>query len=394
MATTWANDVEDLLEQAVANATIPGAAVAITDAGGATEVATAGTLRIGGDTPVVQDTMFRVMSMTKALASVAALQLIEQGRLELDQTVASVLPGYGELKVLDGFDGDEPRLREPRQQATIRQLLSHTAGHGYGFLNAKLLRYHEITGHPDPFSGLRANLTVPLVADPGTEWNYGINTDWLGQVVEAVSGQDLAAYLQENLFGPLGMSDTTFAPTEAQRARLMAIHDRTPDGGLAVSAIEAPVAEPEFWPAGHGAYSTAGDYARFMAALLADGELAGTRILRPETVEMAFTDQLGDIPFPAVIPSTLPAISNDVVAAPFAQSWGLGFHLFTEDLPGMRRAGSGDWAGLFNCYYWIDRKSGIAAAYLTQVLPLIDAAIIENALAVEVAIYAGVGAAA
>jgi CubicO group peptidase (beta-lactamase class C family) len=392
MAITWANGIEQLLEQAAADATVPGAAVAVTDASGSTELATAGRLRIDEETPVSAETMFRLMSMTKALGSVAALQLVEQGRLELDQTVASVLPAFGELKVLDGFDGDQPRLREPRQQATIRHLLSHTAGHGYGFLNADILRYHEVTGHPDPFSGLRASLQVPLVADPGTEWNYGINTDWLGQVVEAVSGQDLAAYLEEHLFGPLGMTDTTFAPTAEQRGRLMSIHQRTEDGGLALSEIEAPVAEPEFWPSGHGAYGTARDYARFMAAVLAGGELDGARILAPETIEMAFSDQLGAIKIQEVLHSTLPPISNDIVSAPFAQSWGLGFHLFNEDVPGMRRAGSGDWAGLFNCYFWIDRASGVAAAYLTQVLPFFDGQILANLQAVEASIYAGVTA--
>src|SRR5262249_9029488 len=149
-------------------------------------VSSAGVLAVGGDEPVTDATMFRLMSMTKAFASVAALQLIEQGRLELDQQVASVLPEWAELKVLEGFAGATRRLREPASQATIRQLLNHTAGHGYGFCNADLLRYHTVTGAPDPFSGKRAYLQAPLVADPGASWHYGINTDWLGQVVEAV----------------------------------------------------------------------------------------------------------------------------------------------------------------------------------------------------------------
>jgi CubicO group peptidase (beta-lactamase class C family) len=252
-----------------------------------------------------------------------------------------------------------------------------------------LLRYHELSGLPDPLSGLRAGLQAPLVAEPGTEWNYGISVDWLGQVIESISGQDLATYLEENVFAPLGMNDTTFAPSQEQRSRMMAIHSRTPDRGLAVIDIEAPVAEPEFWPSGHGAYGTAGDYSRFMAAMLGDGELAGERILRPETVQLAFTDHLGGIVLPEVIKSAQPEYSNDVPRAPFRQGYGLGFHVFTEDLPGMRHAGSGDWAGLMNCYYWIDRASGIAATFLTQVLPFFDAKIVETTLGLEQAIYAG-----
>ncbi|MBV9193676.1 MAG: beta-lactamase family protein [Solirubrobacterales bacterium] len=384
--------VQELLDQAVANDTVPGAAAVATGRDGALEHAWAGRLRLDGDAPVGGDTMFRLMSMTKAFASVAALQLIEQGRLELEQQVASVLPAFGELKVLEGFDGDRPRLRAPTRQATIRQLLTHTAGHGYAFSNRGLLRYHEVSGVPDPFRGLREGLHMPLVADPGTDWNYGINTDWLGQVIEAVSGQDLAAYLAEHVFGPLGMTDTTFAPTHEQRRRMMAIHSRTKDGGLAITDLDVPIAEPEFWPAGHGAHGTAGDYARFMAALLGEGELDGNRILRPETVALAFSDHLAGIALPQVVESAMPELANDIPSLPFSQGWGLGFHLFTEDIPGMRRAGSGDWAGLCNCYYWLDRQSGIAVAFLTQVLPFFDQRIIETLQAIEQATYTGIAA--
>jgi CubicO group peptidase (beta-lactamase class C family) len=389
MATTWASDVQEVLTAAVQGGAVPGVVVAVTGPGCELDVLTAGKLRIDEEAPVQRDTMFRLMSMTKSFASVAALQLIEQGRLRLDQDVTSVLPAFGALKILDGFDGDTPRLREPTRQATIRNLLNHTAGHGYGFCNADLLRYQQVTGTPDPFSGLRAGLNMPLVADPGTEWNYGINTDWLGQVVEAISGQDLAEYLDEHLFTPLGMSDTSFAPSNEQRARLMSVHQRMEGGHFEVTEIAAPAAAPEFWPAGHGAFGTASDYARFLAMLLNDGELDGERILKAETVELAFEDHLDGVSLPKIIRSALPAVSNDIPSAPFAQGWGLGFHLFTEDLPGMRRAGSGDWAGLCNSYYWVDRAGGVGGVFLTQVLPFFDMRTVETAGAVEATVYAG-----
>jgi methyl acetate hydrolase len=388
MTVVSSGAVERILEDAVAKRTLPGAAFVVTNADGEVIQATAGSLRVGSDAPVTTTTMFRLMSMTKAPASVGALQLIEQGKIALDQEVASILPAFGELKVLEGFDGDRPLLREPSRQATIQHLLTHMAGHGYAFNNEKLLRYHQLTGVPDPLSGLRAALQMPLVADPGTAWNYGINTDWLGQVIEEVSGQDLASYLGENVFAPLGMTDTTFAPTEDQRSRMMAIHMRAADGGLAVSDLDVPIAEPEFWAAGHAAYGTAGDYARFMAALLRGGELDGSRILRQETAELMFTDHLGAVRLPEVTKSAIPELSNDVPSPPFRQGFGLGLHVFMEDLPGMRGAGSGDWAGLCNCYYWIDRGSGIAAAFLTQVLPFYDEPIVEASLAAEQAVYA------
>jgi methyl acetate hydrolase len=391
-STSWASGVQQTLEAAVADRIMPGVATAVTGPDGMPEVMTAGTLSMAGDDAVGPDTMYRLMSMTKAFASVAALQLVERGELALDQEVVTILPAFGECQVLEGFDGDTPRLRAPARPATITHLMTHTAGHGYAFANPDLLRYHEVSGVPDPFTGLRAGLGMPLIADPGTEWNYGINTDWLGQVIEAISGQDLATYLREHVFGPLGMSQTTFAPSAEQRSRLMAIHARTPDGGLAVIDLDAPVADPEFWPAGHGSYGTAGDYGRFMAALLNDGELDGARILSPGSVDLMFSDHLGGIALPEVMETAMPELANDIPSAPFAQGWGLGLHLFTEDLPGMRRAGSGDWAGLLNCYYWIDRTAGVAVAFLTQVLPFFDAAVVETTLAVEQAIYAGIPA--
>jgi CubicO group peptidase (beta-lactamase class C family) len=330
--------------------------------------------------------------MTKALTSAAALQLVEQGRLELGQTVASALPAFGELQLLEGFDGDQPRLRKLSREPTIQHLLTHTSGLSYWFSNPDLLRWHEVTGAPDPFTGLRRCLDVPLVAEPGERWEYGVNTAWLGLVVEAVSGQPLEAYLTEHVFTPLGMSDATFTPGAAQRERLMDVHQRTADGGLERSEFDMP-AEPELAFGGEGAYATAGDYMRFLRALLRGGELDGARILRPETVDLMFTDHLEGAPLPEVMTSAIPELTNDVPSLPCKQGWGLGLHLVLEDLPGMRRAGTGDWAGLFNSYYWVDRTSGITAAIFTQLLPFFDGRIVETVLLpFEQAVYAEVGA--
>jgi methyl acetate hydrolase len=388
MSPTVPAAVEEILNRAVESGALPGASFVLTGPEGEVDEVSAGALLAGGDEPVTGDTMYRLMSMTKAVASVGALQLIEQGELRPDQEVASILPEFGELKVLDGFDGDEPRLRDQRGAATVQNLLTHTSGHGYVFLRPELVRYYEVTGLPDPISGERASLNQPLVADPGTEWNYGIGLDWLGQVIEAISGQDLSTYINEHVLQPLGMSNTTFTPSDEQRSRLMAVHSRTPDGGLTVSELDLP-AEPEYWAAGHGLHGTASDYGRFMAALLAGGELDGARILRPETVELMFTDHLGGIPLPPEgTISAVPELTNDVPPLPFAQTFGLGLHVFQEDLPGMRRAGSGDWSGLCNCYYWIDRATGAAGAFLTQVLPFYDGPVLEAVLGTEQAVYA------
>jgi CubicO group peptidase (beta-lactamase class C family) len=208
-------------------------------------------------------------------------------------------------------------------------------------------------------------------------------------VVERVTGKGLDAVLAERVWGPLGMTDTTFVPTDEQRSRLMDVHQRQADGTLAISVHDIP-REPEYWASGHGSYGTGRDYARFIAMLLA----GGGDVLKPETVELAFSDHLGGIPLPDRNVSTEPELANEFDALPFPQGWGLGFHLTLVDLPGMRSAGTGDWAGLFNCYFWVDRAAGVGAALLTQVLPFFDPGVIELLVAFEQAVYAEVGAAA
>jgi CubicO group peptidase (beta-lactamase class C family) len=369
-----------LLDGAVSKGALHGVAAVVVDRNGQLFHHAAGEAREG--------TLFRNASMTKAVATTAALQLVEQGRLSLDATVESILPEFGELSVLDGFDGDKPRLRPPASKATVRQLMTHSAGLGYFFLNEKLFRYHALTGEPNPLSGLKRSLSAPLVNDPGTAWEYGVNTDWLGLVVEKLSGQTLGSYLRQFVYGPLGMKDSTFAPGAEQRERLLRVMQRQDDGTLAPSQLDLPPTS-EWDAAGHGSYGTVEDYGRFVQAWLNDG--AG--ILKPATVEMALQNHLGEIQLPTLLKSTMPELSNDVPSLPVPQSWGLGFHLTLADLPGMRSNGTGDWAGVFNTYYWIDRSKGIGGVLMTQVLPFFDMPVVETLIGFEMAVYQQVGAA-
>ncbi|HJR90659.1 MAG TPA: serine hydrolase domain-containing protein, partial [Aeromicrobium sp.] len=343
-----------------------------------------------GANGIEPDTIFAYMSCTKALTSVAALQLIESGKLSLDDEVAAHLPEFGKLDVLEGFDGDTPVLRPPSRPVVVRELMNHTSGLSYHFTSSEIARFHEATGVPTVDSGKKAALTdAPLTNDPGTIWAYGTSTDWLGVLVEQVSGQPLDEYVDEHIAGPLGMTDLTFHPTEEQQARMMPISARMPDGTLAEMPGE-PSEVPEFWAGGHGLYGTVEAYGRLMRALLRGGELDGARILNEETVELAFSDSLRGVPMPAEgIPTSAPELSNDVPPYPFAEGWGLGFHLTLEDVPDARRAGTGDWAGLFNLYYFIDRATGVGAMLATQVLPFFDWPIVETFMQIEGTIYAG-----
>lgn len=385
--------MDELLQQAVVSGAVPGVAAIVTTPEGPTYEGYAGNLSLDSVEPVGADTIFRIASMTKALASVAAMRLVERGELDLEQTVESILPEFGELQVLDGFDGDEPRLRAPAAPATIRHLLTHTSGAGYPFNSKALARWTELTGHPHLLSGRRASLDTPLLADPGTEWVYGVSTDWLGLTVEKLTGRTLGEELREHVFTPLGMTEATFRPNKEQLARTMAVHERGADGKLVVSDLDLPL-DPEIDSGGGGLYATARDYERFVRAILRGGELDGNRILEAETVDLMLTDHLGGIPLPEFIESGDPRLTNDVQALPFKQGFGLGFNLFIEDVPGMRKAGTGNWAGLFNSYYWVDRASGMGGLLMTQVLPFFDMGVLGTLVQLEQQAYAQAGAAA
>jgi methyl acetate hydrolase len=336
---------------------------------------------------MTRDTVFRIASMTKAVTSVAAMQLIEQGKLQLDQTVASVIPAFGDLHVLVGFYGDNPALRPPTRQATIRHLLTHTSGLGYEIWNADLAKYQKVTKTPGIVSGLKAAFRNPLVADPGSIWNYGINTDWLGRVVEEMSGQTLGAYMKRNIFDPLGMKDTSFSETDEQKKRMVTVHARQADDSLAPIDFSWPTGR-EFENGGHGLVSTARDYLAFVRMLLNEGSHNGSRVLRSDTVAQMRQNHIGDL-LVTVMKSANPVMSNDAEFFPgMKKKHGLGFVINTEQWPGMRAVGSCCWAGLFNSFYWFDPTKRIAATILMQILPFADHKAMEVYTAFEKAVYA------
>ncbi|SEK58159.1 CubicO group peptidase, beta-lactamase class C family [Blastococcus sp. DSM 46786] len=380
------NAVDAVLQEAVARGAVPNAVVVAADRDGPVLESAAGSRVAGGDEPVGAGTHFRIMSMTKMVATVAALQQVEQGTLRLDAPVEEYCPEFAGLQVLDGFDGDVPRLRPPATKATVHQLLTHTAGLGYWFFDADLLRWETVTGTPNVLSGSNVIFGAPLLADPGTRFEYGINTDWVGKVVEAASGLGFDVAVKEGVTGPLGMDDTSFAPSAEHRANCVPVHMRAPDGSWQPSELDLHP-EPEYYAGGHGLYSTPRDYLRFQRALLGDGELDGARILRPETVDAAFTNQIGELDFPAAITTADPGSTADFCVGP-GHKWGYGLMLNTEDLPGRRRAGSGAWAGLCNTHFWVDRTTGITAAVYTQTLPFVAPDVHQVYVDVETALYA------
>jgi methyl acetate hydrolase len=318
---------------------------------------------------------------------VAALQLVEQGRLDLDAPVDAYRPEFAEIKVLEGFDGDTPRLRAPASRATVRHLVTHTSGLAYWFWDENVARYEQLTGLPNVVPGLIDAFTVPMVADPGTRFVYGINTDWLGRVVEAVTGQGLDVVVKEAITAPLGMDSTSFTLTAGQAATRAAVHVKDENGNWFDAGDVVNRTDPDWWAGGHGLYSTPRDYVRFERALLRGGELDGTRILARDTVDQAFRNQIGELDFPAEIPTADPASSGPLSLGP-GYKWGYGLLLNTADQPGRRRAGSGAWAGLFNTHFWIDRTTGICASIYSNSLPFIPPEGLQLYLDYETALYA------
>jgi len=318
------------------------------------------------------DTIFRLASMTKAVTSVAAMQLVEQDRLQLDQPIGSVLPELAAPQVLEGFDDNgSPRLRPAKRPITLRHLLTHTAGFGYEVWDEDLVRYVKVSGTPPTSTAKLASLRLPLVFDPGERWEYGINIDWAGRAVEAVSGQPLAVYFREHIFTPLGMKDTDYAISSAQQSRLVGVHQRKPDGGLEAITVPDPLWR-EFWSGGGGLYSTGRDYLTFLQMLLNQGRLNGVQLLRPETVALMGENQIGDIKA-GIMKTANPQRSNDVDLFPgISCRWGLGYMINTQPGPNGRSAGSLTWAGIYNTYYWLDPQKRVAGVILTQILPFAD----------------------
>jgi CubicO group peptidase (beta-lactamase class C family) len=362
--------IDDVLTQAVDSGAVPNVAAIAADRDGIIYEGAAGPRAAGSGDPMTVDTHFRIMSMTKMVATVAALQLMERGDLDLDEPIETYRPEWAEMQVLDGFDGDTPRLRAPATKATVKHLVTHTSGLGYWFWNDDLVRWEAHTGIPNVLAGEDRVLMAPLVADPGTTYEYGINTDWLGKVVEAASGSTLDVYVAEHITGPLGMTETAFLMDERQRANSTPVHLKGEGGAWEASDIDLRQ-DPEYWAGGHGLHSTPRDYLKFQRMLLGNGTSPdGVTILSDATVDAAFTNQIGDIEFPAAIATADPASSCDFNAGP-GYKWGLGLLLNTEDIPGMRRAYSGAWAGLLNTHFWVDRTTGVTGAIYTQFLPFV-----------------------
>ncbi len=380
-------NIDDMLSEAVARGDVRGVAATAGTARGVTYAGAAGTRNEAG-VAMRPDTVCWIASMTKAITSACALQLVDQGRLSLDTPIGGVLPQLANPQVLTGFDAQgKAQLRPASRPITLRHLLTHTSGHAYDMWRQDMLRYMEQAGTPGILTCRNAALETPLVADPGDAWEYGTGIDWAGKAIEAVSGQRLADYMHDHVLAPLGMADTGFRITDRLRPRLMGLTTRGEDGGLSSFAMEVEQ-EPEFHMGGGGLYGTAPDYLKFCRMILNGGILDGTRVLSETTVGLMSKDAIHPVRVKRLA-TAIPFVTNDAEFFPGQdKGWSLGFMMNTRDVDGGRRAHSLNWAGLANTYYWIDPKRGIAGVLMTQMLPFADARVLALLDRFEQAVYA------
>ena len=386
-ARTLQDRADELLRNAVESGDVPGVVAMATNRDGVTYQGAFGQRVLGQDADMTTDTVVWIASMTKVLVSAAAMQLVERGELDLDSPASRWVSDLDKIQVLAGWDGNgQPRLRAPKRSITLRHLLTHTSGFSYDLWNADIGRYQEVTQLPGIGTGQNAALFAPLVADPGERWEYGISIDWVGKMVEAVSGKKLGAYLQDHLLNPLEMTSTAFKRTPSMRKRMAQVHQRGDNGKLAVSDFALPE-DPEFQSGGGGLYSTAGDYLRFIRMILNRGKHRGHQVLKSETVDLMSRNAMGDTKV-TLLKTVIPNLSNDAEFFPgISKTWGLGFMINEQAAPTGRSAGSLAWAGLANTYFWIDPEKGSGGVYLTQILPFADTKSLPLFFAFEKAVH-------
>jgi len=381
--------IDRVLEQAVSNKTVAGVvAMGATDKGMVYEGAF-GKADADAGTPISMDSVFWMLSMTKAITATACMQLIEQGKLKLDQAASEILPELKSPMILEGFDAaGKPKLRPAKRAITVRHLMTHTSGYTYPVWSGNILQYEKATGMQDIAYSMNGAFTAPLEFEPGERWQYGISLDWVGKLVEAVTDQSLEIYFRENIFNPLGMHNSGFLISSAQKKRVATMYNRQPDGSLTSAPFEMNQ-RPEFFSGGGGLFSTPRDYMAFLQMLVRGGSFNGARVLKPETVASMFKNQIGDLNV-VEMKSALPAYSNSFDQFPGMQhKWGLSFDINMQPGPHGRSAGSGSWAGLLNSYFWIDPVKHVTGAMFTQVLPFYDARVVNLWGQVEQGIYNG-----
>src|SRR3954465_13523325 len=361
--------IDAVLRAAIERKDVPGVVALVVNRDRVLYQGAFGVADVSSGRELTLDALFRIASMTKPITSLALMQLVEQGKLRLDDPAEKYLPELAGLKVFESFDAatGEYKLRPAKTRPTVRHFLTHTSGLAYPFTSATWRDFKLKPGETYPFGG-------PLLVEPGERWHYSTSTDVVGRLVEVISGQKLEDYFRQHIFAPLKMTDTSYNVPQEKAARLVAAQQRAGermDGAIVLQApqpgltIAAPIG-------GGGLASTASDYGRFVRMFLNGGELDGKRVLKAETVTLMGQNNIGAVSVPA-LKTALARSADFSFIADGRDKWGLGFLITTDQVPGKRSPGSLSWGGINNTYFWIDPARGIAGVIMMQYLPFADA---------------------
>ena len=373
--------LDTFLARQVTRGVVPGVVVHVVSREGVLYSGAFGKQDAGKNVPLATDSIFRIASMTKAVTSVAAMMMIEQGKMKLDDDVSQYLPAFKSMQVLTSYDAKAGTYdtRPSTRPITIRQLLTHTSGIGYSWSDPGLALVQQKTNKG-------GETDLPLVHEPGEKWTYGASTKVLGDLVEKFSGERIDAFTDRHIAKPLGMNDTFYEVPASKYGRVVTTNSKDAAGKISETANPAKL--PVSLRADGGLFSTGPDYGRFLQMLLNGGQLGNARILKSSTV----TDMLK--PHTNGVRVRLQPVANAGLSKPYPLGanediWGLGFQLADPKKadPNMRRPGSGNWAGIFNTFFWIDPKAEIGAMVMMQMLPFYDADAIETLQGVERRVY-------
>ncbi|PZQ27718.1 MAG: serine hydrolase [Stenotrophomonas acidaminiphila] len=356
------------LQNATGNDAYLGAVAVVADHDAVVYRGVSGHADLQGRRPLREDAIFRIYSMTKPITSVAALMLVEEGRLRLDDPVAYYLPAFASLRRVTGGDVDDPQLATVTRPLTIQHLLTHTAGFATGgddIRVASALLQRQAPEDASDLAGYADRVArAPLADEPGTRFRYdGVNTEVLARVIEVASGQSFDHFLQTRVFSPLGMRDTGFEVPATQRGRVIALTSRDADGRRVLadtpSARTPGIALRAYTSGAGGLYSTADDYLRFARMLANGGDLDGTRLLKKDTVALMMTDQLAA--FDPAVPAPEPG-----------EGFGLGGYVVTDPAKSTRPGSVGQfgWSGAASTYFTIDPARHLVIVLMSQHLPV------------------------
>ena len=376
-----ATALSTFLKSATDRGDVPGVVVAVVDKNGVLYNEAFGQSSTVKNTPMTKDTIFNMASMTKPITSTAIMILVDEGKLKLDDEVAKYLPKWKDPQVISKFHEADASFetRPAKRQITIRHLLTHTSGIGYGFSSPMLTKIMEKTK--------KSEMDSPLLFDPGESWAYGASTRVLGLVVEAVSGQKIDAYLQARILGPLGMNDTSYLVPTTKYSRVVAVNARNASGKFEERPMPATL--PATVQGDGGLYGTASDYGLFLRMLLNRGALNGTRILSEQSAKLMLEPATGTVVVKEQ-QSANPSLSRNFPVGAGKDKWGLGFQLAAEKLPNRRSPGSGTWAGIFNTHFFIDPSRELGVVVMMQTLPFYDEASMKVYAGAEEAVYSHV----